>query len=219
MSCLWRCSCSWWLALHLHFVMIRVTPQPLGIPSLPHTFYIMYASYFQRVGWLVTSGIMWERNFVSSVCIFDKELKKGSGSISWDSCGCECRKCVSYVFIYISLCFIIQFMLISSEIFWVRLGRIQFYCSAYGKISCSVLFFYRKGFMRLCPFHFLQQSFHSALSQTKIATLSACLASRNNLCLHIKFSVLSWSLVPYHPRSSVIHENCFPNPYSLTSLR
>jgi hypothetical protein len=148
--------------------MIRVTPQPLGVLSLHGTFYILYASYLQRVGWLVTSGRLWERNSVSSLCNFDRELMKGSGSVSWDSCGCECSKCVSYVFICISLCFIIQFMFISSEIFWVRLGRIQFYCSACGKISCSVFFFCWKGFMFLCPFHTPQQSLHSVLFQTKL---------------------------------------------------
>ena len=162
-----RCTCSSWLALHLLFEIIWVTSQPLGIPSLLYTFYILYASYLQRVGWIVTSGRLWERNFVSSLCIFDRELMKGSGSVSWDSCGCECSKCVSYVFICISLCFIIQFMFISSEIFWVRLGRIQFYCSACGKISCSVLFFCWKGFMSLCPFHFLRQSIHATVPQTK----------------------------------------------------
>ena len=99
---------------------------------------------------------------------FDRELMKGNDSVSWDYCGCKCSKCVSYVFICISLCFIIQFMFISSEIFWVRLGRIQFYCSACGKISCSVLFFCWKGFMLLCPFHFLQQSIHAAVPQTKL---------------------------------------------------
>ena len=148
--------------------MIQVTPQPLGVLSLPHTFYILYASYLQRVGWLVTSERLWERNFVSSLCIFDRELMKGSGSVSWDSCGCECSKCVSYVFTFISLCFIIQFMFISSEIFWVRLGRIQFYCSTCGKISCSVFYFCWKGFMSLCPFRFLQQSIHAAVPQTKL---------------------------------------------------
>jgi len=157
--------------------MIRVTPQPLGVLSLPHTFYILYSGYLQSIGWLVTSGRLWERNFVSSLCNFDRELMKGSGSVSWDSCGCECRKCVSYVFICILLRFIIQFMLISSEILWVRLGRIQFYCSACGKISCSVLFFCWKGFMWLCPFHFIQQYFRSTLPQTEIATLSVFLAS------------------------------------------
>ena len=141
---------------------------PLGVLSLHGTFYILYVNHFQRVGWLVTSGRLWGRNSVPSLYIFDRELMKGSGSVSWDSCGCECSKCVSYVFICISLCFIIQFMFISSEIFWVRLGRIQFYCSACEKISCSVLFFCWKGFMSLCPFHFLQQSIHVVVPQTKL---------------------------------------------------
>lgn len=100
---------------------------------------------------------------------------KGSGSVSWDSCGCECSKCVSYVFICILLCFIILFMFISSEIFWVRLGRIQFYCFVCGKISCSVFFFCWKGFMFLCPFHTPQQSLHSTLFQTKLLHFSPAL--------------------------------------------
>ena len=58
--------------------MIRVTPQPLGILSLPYTFYILYEIYLQRVGWLVTSRRLWERNSVPSLYIFDRELMKGS---------------------------------------------------------------------------------------------------------------------------------------------
>ena len=41
-------------------------------------------------------------------------------------------------FICILLCFIVHFILISSEVFRVRLGRIQFYCSTYGKISYTL---------------------------------------------------------------------------------
>ena len=58
--------------------MIQVTPQPLGVLSLHGTFYILYANHLQRVGWLVTSGRLWERNSASSLYIFDKELMKGS---------------------------------------------------------------------------------------------------------------------------------------------
>ena len=41
-------------------------------------------------------------------------------------------------FICILLCFIVHFVFISGEIFRVRSGRIQFYCSTCGKISCTV---------------------------------------------------------------------------------
>ena len=42
-------------------------------------------------------------------------------------------------FICILLCFLVHFIFISGEIFRVRSGRIQFYCSTCGKISCVVL--------------------------------------------------------------------------------
>ena len=41
-------------------------------------------------------------------------------------------------FICILLCFIFHFIFISGDFFRVRLGRIQFYCSTCGKISCTM---------------------------------------------------------------------------------
>ena len=124
MSCLQRCTCSWWLALHLHFAMIRVSLQPLGVLSLPYTFYILYASYLQRVGWLVTSGRLWEINSVSSLCNLDRESMKGSGSVSWDSCGSECRKCVSYVsYVFRNVS---QFISYSFPVKFSKLDKVEF---------------------------------------------------------------------------------------------
>ena len=88
-----------------------------------HILYIV-CKLFSKDFWLVTSGRLWERNFVSSLYIFERELMKGNGFVSWDSFGCECSKCVSYVFICISLCFIIQFMFISVK--FSELDKVEF---------------------------------------------------------------------------------------------
>ena len=120
--------------------------------------------YFQRVGIFGNCG----RETQSLTVHFDRELMKDCSSGSWDSCGVSLANVSSLCFICISLCFIVQFMFIYSEFFWVRWGRIQFYCSSCGKISCSVFFFCWKGLMFLCCFHSPKQSLHSALFQTKL---------------------------------------------------
>ncbi len=71
-------------------------------------------------------------------------------------------------FICILLCFVFHFAFIYGEIFRVRSGIIQFYCSTWGfycstwgKISCALLHSsVEKDSCCPCPFHLLNRSFH-----------------------------------------------------------
>ena len=63
--CLWSYTCSWCWALHLHFVTLR-----RSISSW-HILYIVCKPFAKAiwVGWLVTSGGLWERNFTLYIFI------------------------------------------------------------------------------------------------------------------------------------------------------
>ena len=153
------------------------------------------------------------------IVYFDRGLMKGSSSISWDSCGCECSKCISYVsYVFRNVS---QFISYSFPVKFSKLDKVEFifYCSAYGKISCSVFFFCWKGFMYLCPFHPPKQFLHSALFQTKFLDFLPILP-HEVICAFVLNSLLivvRWSHTI--PKTQSFIKNCFLYPYLLTSLR
>ena len=104
-------------------------------------------------GWLACN--FWEtvgKKLCFFIVYFDRGLMKGSGFVSWDSCGCECSKCVSYVscvFRYVS-----QFISYSFPVKFSKLDKVEFNFIALplGKFHVQCSFFYSKGFMLSMPF-------------------------------------------------------------------
>ena len=88
-----------------------------------HILYIVCKPFAN--GWLACN--FWEtvgKKLCFFIVYFDRGLMKGSGSVSWDSCGCECSKCVcyvSYVFRYVS-----QFISYSFPVRFSKLDKVEF---------------------------------------------------------------------------------------------
>ena len=139
--------------------------------------------YLQRVGISGNCG----RKTQSLAVHFDRELMKDCSSGSWDSCGMSLANVSSLCFICLSLCFIFSFTFISSESFLIKKGRIQ--CTALPWDSSHILcFLLLKRIHVFMPFSHSQTISPPHIFSTLIARLSACLASRNNLRLWVKFS-------------------------------
>ena len=98
-------------------------PTPRRSISSSHILYI--ACKLIAKGWLACN--FWEtvgKKLCFFIIYFDRGLMKVSGSVSWDSCGCECRKCVSYVlyvFRYVS-----QFISYSFPVKFSKLDKVEF---------------------------------------------------------------------------------------------
>ena len=109
-----------------------------------HILYIVWKLFSK--GWLACK--FWEtvgKKLCFFIVYFDRGLMKGSGSVSWDSCGCECRKCVSYVSLFISYSFPVKFSKLDKvEFIFIALhvGKFHVQCSSsVEKDSCTYALF------------------------------------------------------------------------------
>ena len=94
------------MAFHFQFVMIWKTPQLWVVPFPNGKVYLLYVKPFAK-GWLQFLGDC-GRETQLLIVYFDRELMKGSGSGSWDSCCVSVENVFSFCFICISLCFTIH---------------------------------------------------------------------------------------------------------------
>ena len=138
------------MAFHFHFVMIRKTPQILVIIFHHGIFYLLYANHLQNVGLWFLGDCGRETQFF--IVYFDRGLMKGNSFVSWDSCGCECSKCVSYVSYvfrnvsqFISYSFPVKFSKLDKvEFIFIALpvGKFHVQCSSFvEKDSCTYALF------------------------------------------------------------------------------
>lgn len=182
------------------------------------TLYIVYKLFSND--WF--AGNFWEtvgKKLCFFIVYFDIGLMKGSGSVSWDLCGCECSKCVSYVSYvfcnvsqFISYSFLVKFSKLNKvEFIYIALpmGKFHVQCSSsIEKDSCTYALFTLLSNLSIpCYFELTLLYFPPVLPHEVIYAF----------VLNSMFIAIRWS--DTIPEAQSFIKKCFWYPYSLTSLR